>query len=78
MHIIENEKIVQLLIDRGADVEVKTNDGRTLLHIAALAGNEKIIRLLMDIGADIKARNNNGVTLLHWAVLGGTRRLCDS
>jgi ankyrin repeat protein len=38
--------VVKLLIDRGADVEAKTNDGETALDLAARKGNEAVVKLL--------------------------------
>jgi ankyrin repeat protein len=62
-----NKAIVQLLVDKGADVKAKDNHGSTVLHWAARGGNEAIVRLLIDKGADVKAKDKYGKTVLHWA-----------
>jgi ankyrin repeat protein len=53
-----------LLIEAGADLEVKNNEGSTALHTAAFLCREKIVKALLAKGADQKARNNAGSTAL--------------
>ena len=48
-----NKEIVELLLAKGADVHVKTNDGRTVLHRAVEKGNKEIVQLLLANGADV-------------------------
>ncbi len=52
--------IVALLIEHGADVNVKGDFGHTPLHYAVRSGNPKNVVLLLDAGADVSAWNNNG------------------
>ena len=68
----ENEALVRLLVDRGADVQAKDNYGMTVLHCAAERGNEAVVRLLVDSGADVKAKDYNGNSPLHWAAERGS------
>jgi len=63
--------MVRLLLERGADINAKGNDGRTALYLAASGGHGPTVRLLLDRGADHKAKNKNGLTALDSAVLGG-------
>ena len=63
--------ICRLLIDKGAQLEVKDEYGKTPLHCAAIQSNVEIVRLLCDHGADVEARTNNGVGPLHLAVFNG-------
>lgn len=51
--------LVKLLIDSGADVAVKDENGNSALH---LAKNAEVASLLMLAGADIHAINKNGET----------------
>lgn len=53
-----------LLIEGGADLEVKNNEGGTALHIAAFFCREEIVKALLAKGADRTARNNEGATAL--------------
>lgn len=58
------KETAMLLIEGGADLEVKNNDGTTALHAAAFLCREKIVKALLAKGADRNARNNAGVTAL--------------
>ena len=64
-----------MLLDRGADINAKTNSGDTPLHTAAKQRVEEkllfrsqrdkdlaTIRFLLDQGADVTARNSEGKT----------------
>ncbi|KAJ1471397.1 ankyrin repeat-containing domain protein [Baffinella frigidus] len=64
-------KIVELLLEQGADANAQDIDGVTPLHEVALAGHEVLLQLLLDKGAPISAVDNNGLTPLHWAAFGG-------
>ncbi|PTB52368.1 hypothetical protein M431DRAFT_62242, partial [Trichoderma harzianum CBS 226.95] len=48
------EAIVKLLLDKGADIDVKDNSaGQTLLSMAAKHGHEALVKLLLE-RADLK------------------------
>jgi ankyrin repeat protein len=47
--------VEELLSWRGCDVNVRTNDGTTPLHVATANGFVKVARLLIDAGADVNA-----------------------
>ena len=66
-----HEAVVQLLIDKGADIEAKDRYGRTPLSWAAEKGHEAVVQLLIDKGADIEAKNHYGRTSLFWAAENG-------
>ncbi|TET39362.1 MAG: ankyrin repeat domain-containing protein [Planctomycetota bacterium] len=51
------------------DVNVKDNDGFTLLHKAAMLGEKVIAELLINRSANINAKEENGATPLHTAVV---------
>ena len=55
-------EVVQLLIENGADVNIKSGDGSTPLHSAAFFGRADVAKLLLENGANIQARNNDGAT----------------
>ena len=57
-----------LLLEKYADINVKDDDGWTLLHWAASNNAAEIAKLLIDRGADIQAKDNQGWTPMHWAM----------
>jgi len=61
-----NAEIVQLLLDNGADIEIKAKDknGATPLHYAAFFLHEEMASLLIKSGADVNSIDANGVTPL--------------
>ncbi len=63
--------ICRLLIDKGAQMEIKDSSGSTPLHYAAMEGRIEIVRLLCDHGAHVETRSNNGWRPLHDAAYHG-------
>jgi len=59
---------IQLLLDKGADVNATTADGRTALHGAALQGYDEVIKFLVAKGADLYAKDHKGFTPLDTAL----------
>jgi ankyrin repeat protein len=45
------EPVVQLLLDKGAELNATTTNGRTALHIASERGRASVVRLLREAGA---------------------------
>lgn len=50
----------KLLIERGANLNVRQEDGGTPLHIAVTLGRAEIAELLITEGADVDAKNRGG------------------
>ena len=63
-------QMAQVLLDRGADVNVTQAGGWTPLHEAANHGNIELVRLLIHHGADKAARSDDGRSPLHMAQQG--------
>jgi ankyrin repeat protein len=71
---VGNVKMARLLLDRGADVNVRVTgeDRRTCLHAACLSGSVRMVRFLLENGADPNASTCTDLrTPLHWAALEG-------
>ena len=55
--------LVELLLNRGANIAARSNAGQTPLHVAAaLGGTSAVMEMLLDEGADASARDENGKT----------------
>ena len=64
----ENLGVLSLLLDRGADTNVRSNDGYSLLHVAAQnEGRVDIMEYLLSRGGDVNVLTENGESLLHVA-----------
>jgi hypothetical protein len=64
-------EIARLLLQNGADVDVKNNNGYTPLHWAAEQDNVDILHFLVENGADLEAQSNSGRRALHSAAFNG-------
>jgi len=65
------DAVVALLLERGADVNAATKNGKTPLHEAAGEGHAETVCLLLERGAALEARNSAGWSALHWAANAG-------
>jgi ankyrin repeat protein len=54
------EEVTKLLLDNGADANVRDGNGESALHAAAARDRKVILKLLLDNGADIDAQNKRG------------------
>lgn len=52
-----HEELVELLLNRGADIEHRDKKGFTPLILAATAGHEKVVEILLNHNADIEAQS---------------------
>jgi ankyrin repeat protein len=71
MHVVNDANGIPLLIQHGASVNAKNDDGATALHIASGPDSyrtTKTVRALLLNGADVNAKDNAGNTALHTAV----------
>ena len=62
---------VVTLVESGANINAKNDDGESPLHFAAMYGNVQITRFLLSTGADIRIVDDEGNTPLHWAAAAG-------
>ncbi|KAF8496179.1 hypothetical protein F5888DRAFT_413684 [Russula emetica] len=54
--------VAQLLLDRGVDINARTNDSSTPLHTAVECGRIEVVRVLLEHGADVGAEDRQGRT----------------
>ena len=52
-----HERVVQRLLEKGADVAGKDRSGQTALSRAAMKGHETVVELLLEKGADVECRS---------------------
>lgn len=77
VQIVQNHKIrspdddytdvARLLLDHGAELEARDQEGATPLLRAAAHGETGVVKLLLDRGADLGERDNGGQTALNAA-----------
>jgi ankyrin repeat protein len=74
--LIKKGNLIDLrsLIESGADVNVRSRNGATLLMCAAIEGDLPIIEFLLAHGADVSATDKAGVSALACAALEGQWR----
>lgn len=70
-----NYKIVKLLIEKGADVNIKGYSDVTPIMSASIGGNLEIVRLLYESGANVNSTNSHGMTALMWASVFGNLKV---
>lgn len=68
MYAINYPAIVSLLIERGADLNVKGAGHNTAIHFAVERQNIEVVRLLIEAGANLDIQNMHENTVLHLAV----------
>lgn len=57
-----------MLLDHGADIAARDNEGATALHYATKSSEEDVIQFVLDQGCDIESTDNLGRLALHIAI----------
>ena len=71
-------KIIELLLNAGANPNIQTNNGgNTALILAAFYNNAKVVELLLNAGADIDKQNDGGNTALILAAYKNNREIVE-
>eukprot|EP00698_Gefionella_okellyi_P014893 TRINITY_DN4153_c0_g1_i1.p1 TRINITY_DN4153_c0_g1~~TRINITY_DN4153_c0_g1_i1.p1 ORF type:complete len:486 (+),score=111.22 TRINITY_DN4153_c0_g1_i1:30-1460(+) len=63
LHLSDNAAMTNLLLEHGADINLKNADGYTPLHISAINGWIANAQVLIDHGADVNAADNTETPL---------------
>ncbi|NOT10403.1 MAG: hypothetical protein HOP23_00960 [Methylococcaceae bacterium] len=61
-------QVVQTLLEKGANADIRNNDGQTALITAARNGNKTIVKALLKAGAHANVKDLKGRTALSYAV----------
>ena len=69
--------VVQVLVESGAELDIRNNRGETALYWAARSGHKPIVELLLAKGADAMIEDSEGWTALDWAVIRGYSELAQ-
>ena len=72
-----NDSVVKFLIANGADVNARSVNECTPLHLAALNGRKRAAQLLIAAGASVNAKDDDGGTPLHDAVSMGNKDVVE-
>ena len=64
----DNDKMIELLLSKGADPNVHGPNGETPLGLAAKY-SLKAVKMLVEKGADVNAKDEAGFTALRWATI---------
>lgn len=62
-----HSRVIQLLLDDGADVNAESDDHDTALRAASYEGNYEVVQLLLANGADVNAKSDKYGTALQTA-----------
>ena len=72
-----HRRIVELLLQKGANPNAANIEGRTSLFFAANKGNERIVKILLEVGADPSVQDKAGKRAVDFARSKGHRRIVD-
>jgi ankyrin repeat protein len=64
-----------MLLDSGADVNARSEDGRTALMLASSDAHLGAVKLLVEQGADVNAKSKDGQTALMRATSRGNEQV---
>jgi ankyrin repeat protein len=60
MHMNLSKEVAEVLIERGAEINARSNMGKTPLYNAVASGNEPFVKLLLNNGADVNIPSKSG------------------
>ncbi|MDR1235455.1 MAG: ankyrin repeat domain-containing protein [Holosporaceae bacterium] len=72
-----DERMAQVLIDNGAEVNRKNDEGYSSLHIAVMREHTNVVVILLDNKANIDEQGNAGNSPLHIAAMHGRRNVVE-
>jgi ankyrin repeat protein len=72
-----HKEIAKILLDNGAEVDTRADDGRTPLMLAASKGDNDMVSLLLKAGADATLTDKSGVSAPALAMSKGYKEVAD-
>lgn len=69
------QKVVNYLVEKGLEINVRNKNGGTPLHVLCTHASEREIRLFLGYGADANARDKEGRTPLTFATLWQSKKI---
>lgn len=72
-----NQLAVELLLEKGASIEGRDENGRTMLHWAAEGGHERLVKFLLEKGADMDSKTTSGKKAVTLAYRKGYQVIVD-
>jgi ankyrin repeat protein len=76
-HNFKDGSVLRLLLEHGADINVRTKAGRTPLHRASYNGALEVVRLLLEHGSGVKVKDKFGETALQNAAEEGHDKVVE-
>ncbi|WP_353279656.1 ankyrin repeat domain-containing protein [Wolbachia endosymbiont (group B) of Xanthorhoe designata] len=70
--------IVEILVEKGADVNVRDHHANTVLYLATNNGHEGIVEILLEKGANVNGKSSFGVVPLHLAAKNGNENVVNA
>jgi ankyrin repeat protein len=72
-----HKEIAKILLDNGAEIDTRAEDGRTPLMLAAARGDNDLVSFLLKAGADPTCTDKSGATAGSLATAKGYKELAD-
>jgi ankyrin repeat protein len=72
-----HQEIVKILLDNGAEVDSRAEDGRTPLMLAAGKGDNDLVAFLLKAGADPTLTDKSGASAASLAIAKGHKEIAD-
>ena len=66
------DDVLEFLINHKVNVNLKTSNGLSALHLASEKGYHKRVKILLNNSAEVDCKSNDGATPLHCAIEGGS------
>ena len=71
LHLAKSAEAINLLLDKGADINAIDNEGNTALHIAVKQNKIELAKVLIRNGANIESKTETGFISIHLATRNG-------